>query len=491
MSETQYQLQITGGGKNLLVPADVKRTVTLPSIRTAFSAYLTPAEFDGEITHVALISGDDVLYSVAVPPGDGGLLGADAEISVAAKLDGCADAGDALLDVLTGISGSDVGLDCITSDGSRTALTADLSRSSGKLILTASLPENARLAVVTCGGNGAVYELSQLTESVSETVQCITAGYICTAVAESASASGARTRSMPAGLADVRTYPDMPPAEKLRAFGKALVAFGYGRVSVIVDGAVVTERAAGNITGVWAADDGTLAYVSDGRATFCRGGDDFFTTDAVAAVITGTGSGAVMHVLGGGSVRGITTSGTQAYARSTEAFALATFAGDVAELTENGTAVYSPSGSHIVTKQHIYAIDSVVSCFDGGFEVTATAGEESAVCLITPYYIRVLGSGFTGFDGLLIAKETQSGVSVYDASGVGMTEVGSADSSEIAFTDALYSVTDDGRVTRRAATSCKALLMSHSFAAGENYGVTGEKYSRGAGIVTLTIQQGG
>lgn len=490
MSETQYQLQITGGGKNVFVPADVKRTAVLPSVRTAFSAYLTPSEFNGEVTHVALISDDNVLYSAAVPPGDGGLLGSDAEIAVAAKLNGCADAGDGLIDVLTGLSESSAGLDCITSSGSRSTLTAAVERSPGGLTITASLPENARIAVVTCGGDSAVCELQQQAVSVSESVQCITAGYIRTAVAESASVSGATARRMPVGLADVRTYPDMPPAEKLRSFGKALVAYGYGRVSVVVDGAVVTERAAGNITGVWAADDGTLAYVSDGRATFCRGGNDFFTTDAVAAVVTGTGSGAVMHVLGGGNVRGITVSGAQAYTRGTEAFALATFAGGVAELTANGTAVYSPSGALIVTKQHIYTIDSVVSCFDGGFEVIATAGDESAVALITPYYIRVLGSGFTGYDGLLLAKQTQSGVSVYDASGVGMTEVGSADSSEIAFTDALYSIADDGRVTRRAATSCTVLLMSHSFAANGNYGVTGEKYSRSAGVVTLTIQGG-
>ena len=482
MAEREIKITATGGAP-AEAAAETETAVDLPRAVFRCRARFPYGTYPDGIT---LAADGEEIFSASVPPQDEELLGCETEAALAARLDGASDAGAELLGILVGVREGSVDAKCVTADGALNTLSSGVAVAAPATLLF-SLPAEARQIVLTCGGEpAAAADLSADNVAVTESVTCAAAGFAETSEAENASYGGASARSLPALLSPVRTFPPLPPAEKLSAFGGALVTSGFGRVAVYVSGKMKTERAAGNVTGVWAAEDGTLAYVSGGRAFMCRGDADILSAEGDAAVLTGEGNGAVMHVLAGGKVRSLSAGGS-ASERDSDAIALSVYDGSVAELSAARVKLYSPTGALLSDKEHSQSVSEVAACFDGGFAVVTESG---AHALITPFYERALPFMPEGYDGMLVAAESGGSVQVYDASGTSLTAVGGADSPVMAFTDALYSVMPGGKVTRRAALKRRTLLMSGEFAAGESYTVVGTKRSRGAGIAAAVIEGG-
>lgn len=469
--------------------AEIALAADLPRRTAEFRAYLPPSECKGEAESVTLSLGGKELLSAEVPPADGGLLGAEASVAMISVTEGCADGGAALSDMLAGLSGGSPGLDCILGDGTRVTLAATVEKSGDGVRISASAPEGTKLFVITTGGDGAAAEAAQERISASETIVCTVPGCITTSEICGAALQGAQARELPVRLADVRTFPPLPPAEKLESHNGVLVAFGYGRVSAVRGLATLTERAAANVTSVYAAADGTLAYVSDGVARMCRGTTDFCAAEGGCVALTGEGNGAVMHVLGGGYVRGYGVSGACVYERESDAFALSALAGSVLELSATEVRTFGPDGELVGSSPHGCEAAEALSRFDGGFVALVSDNGVQRTAVITPRYVRTPSEELIGCDGTLFAVRGENGVRVVDVSGSGSAEVGGADSGTIAFADALYSL-DGERITRRAALGKRTLLLSADIEAGKTYTAAGVKETRAASAVVLTAKGG-
>lgn len=490
MSGKTMTLKVTMSGGSVTKAAERTESEELPFRTVRYYAFVSPSECKGGTTGIELKADGTTLLQSSVPSSDEDMLGADAEYAVCSVVGGCADGGGALADELSGLGeGRTFGIDCITADGGRVPLSAVGSLSDGVLTLSASFPADARMAVVTCGGSdAAAVELKCRDEEAGESVTCDATGCIETVALESAGYDGAYARDMPGVTSPVRTFPPLPPAERLRAFGKVLVPYGYGRVSAVKNEETLTERAADGVTRVWAADDGTLAYVANGRAFMCRGSADIACADGTDAVLTGSGEDAVMHVLGGGTVRGYGAEGA-IYSRASSALALSSSGGNVFDLTSSGVDTYTADGTFAGHAGHGLDAESAVSRSPGAFAVRTSAESGGALAVVTPSYVRVIEDA-EALDGTLGAVRTGSGIRIADFSGAGERDVGEADSEEFAFADALYSVSEGGRITRRAAVAKRVLLTGAAFVSGSVYEVAGTKRARDAATVTVTVGGG-
>ena len=472
-------------GTAALSAAEEKRTVDLPRCALTYTARLT----GGQPSAVRVLADGDEIYSAGVDGDSCGALGAEMSAALCAQIGGCADGGEKLARVLLGTGSAVFGLECETADGTRTTLGASAGEN---VTLTADLPENARTVILTADGQPCAVVQTDCTESEeTENATCVYPGIARTSVLWTAEHAGAETRIVPAVLSSVRTFPPLPPALRLRAFGKALVASGAGRVAVIVGGNTLTERAVKDAVSVWAAEDGTLAYSSGGTARMCRGTADICSAEGDAVVVTGSGDGAVMHVLGGGRITGVNAYGT-VYSRITSALAVCAYLGNVAELHSDRTELYSPSGAHIRTRTFSHGALTAVHASPAGFGVTAETDGMKRYALITPSVSRVLTGGLpSGYDGMLAAYALGDGrTGIYDVSGADAELVGYADSGEFAFTDALYSVADGGKITRRAVLRTRALLTGDGFVSGGTYEIAGSVMTRAASAATVTAEGG-
>lgn len=452
-------------------------TRKLPRVSFNFSASLPG---DAPVS-VRLYAGDSEVYASGVSADSGGLLGADISVALCAEAENAAEGADKLFGALSGTGDAVFGLDCEKADGTRETLASTAELTADGLTVTATVPAEARLVILTADGQDcATAEVPHSYADATDVSLCELTTVLHSSQIEvpaQEEEEGVSARILPVLLSSVRTFPDLPPARTLRAFGKVLVLYGMGIVCSSIDGAPVTVRAATDVTSVWAGADGTLAYVSHGRARMCRGSADLCETEGDKVIVTGTGDGAVMHVLGGGYVRGLSTSGEETYSRETPAVAISTFAGDVAELREEYTPLYSPTGEFISTNWLYYHIDSVPYSFDGGFGmVTSASPTSSALFLVTPLIAYKVDSDVpAGCDGLLIARTEADGrIGIYEYYRTSRKMfLGYADSAEFAFTDALYSVGEDGRISRRAALKQRVLYMGSKFKNSSEYTLTG------------------
>ena len=489
MTDVMYIRAVTADGAAEKA-AEIAADISAPLCRTRISAYFPPSETDGEVTAVGLRRGDEtVLPDCEVPPQGEGLIGAYAEVCVGATLDGCAPGGTEMLASLSAFGGfGDVGLDCVTADGTRSALSPAAVTEDGGATLSAQLPDGAALAVVTLGEDCIALPLKATAEE-SETVS-FARGVALTESVCRASAEGVRSKEFPVTVADVKTYPDMPPAERLASFGNVLVACGYGLISAYVGGNTATFRAAENVGAFAAADDGTLAYASGGLVKVCRGGEDLFTVPAEAdgIALLGEGGGLTVHILSGGGATGYGADGAQLYSRETDALCLATFGGAVFEIAPERARLYSADGTKLHDAQTVYPVTGVLSASDGYAVVTVTApGGSEAVSVLTPFLQSAFGASAAGCDGALIA-DYDGGLRLYDARSVPAREICALGSAVFAFAGALYEAGADGRITRREALRAATLLTIAEETGGAEAAGTAQTSPARAAEIKLTTE---
>ena len=462
-----------------------------PCVSFVFSASLS-----GEAPVSAkLYAGEKEVYSSSVSADSGGLLGADISVALCSETSGAASGAAKLFASLSGTGDATFGLDCEKADGTRVTLDATVTRGDGVLTVNATLPADARLVILTADGEDcAATDAPCENAEIAETVTCTLPSIAHSAQIEESTKEGTFARTLPLLLSDVRTFPALPPASTLRSFGKVLVLYGMGVICAAIDGKPVTVRAAKDVTSVWAAADGTLAYVSGGRARMCRGTADLCETDGDKVVITGTGENAVMHVLGGGKVRGINASGDETYSRTSVAVSICTYVGNVVELRELYTDVYTAAGEFVGSRNIIYTVTAVPYAFDGGFGMVSTAYDNTrALFILTPVVAYKANNDIpAGCDGTLIARTEEDGrtaIYEYDRPSE-KTFVGYADSAAFAFTDALYSVGEEGRISRRTALKKRVLYMGDEFTYQSQHPMTGTVRSRDEGEVAFTATGG-
>lgn len=489
MTDVMYIRAVTADGAAEKA-AEIAADISAPLCTARISAYFPPSETDGEVTAVGLRRGDEtVLTDCEVPPQGEGLIGAYAEVCVGAELDGCAPGGTEMLASLSAFGGfGDVGLDCVTADGTRSALSATAAVSDNGVTLSAQLPDGAALAVVTLGEDCIALPLKGTAEK-SETVS-FDRGVALTESVCRASAEGARSKEFPVTVADVKTYPDMPPAERLASFGNVLVACGCGLISSYVGGSMATFRAAENVGAFAAADDGTLAYASGGNVKVCRGGEDLLTVPAEAdgIALLGEGDGLTVHILSGGGATGYGADGAQLYSRETDALCLATFGGAVFEIAPERARLYSADGTKLHDAQTVYPVTGVLSASDGYAVVTVTApGGSEAVSVLTPFLQSAFGASAAGCDGALIA-DYDGGLRLYDARSVPAREICALGSAVFAFAGALYEAGADGRITRREALRAATLLTIAEETGGAEAAGTAQTSPARAAEIKLTTE---
>ena len=187
-------------------------------------------------------------------------------------------------------------------------------------------------------------------------------------------------------------------------------------------------------------------------------------------------------------------SGDETYSRTSVAVSICTYVGNVVELRELYTDVYTAAGEFVGSRNIIYTVTAVPYAFDGGFGMVSTAYDNTrALFILTPVVAYKANNDIpAGCDGTLIARTEEDGrtaIYEYDRPSE-KTFVGYADSAAFAFTDALYSVGEEGRISRRTALKKRVLYMGDEFTYQSQHPMTGTVRSRDEGEVAFTATGG-